>query len=356
MRTAVEDGSDLTRTKMLLFAFAAGAMIANIYYIQPLLPVIAAEFGQDPSRIGYLVTCTQLGYAFGVLLIVPLGDKVDPRRLLTGLLAFNAAASFLAALSQDFASFAAASMLIGLSSAATMVLVPYVASLAPADTRGEKVGQMMTGALLGILLAWTIAGLVAELAGWRVMYWMASAVGTLLLVAIRHAVSAGSTPSSAGRYRVLIASLLEIARRHEELRWRSFFSALGMASFSAMWTALPMLLSSSPYHMSSATIGFFGLTGTAGALASTWIGRLGDRGLAQRMTVVLSLVVFAAWLVAGREEHGLPAVILASVLLLSSRKYRRQMALRRMIEQAGDSSACCAVAGRCGFRVSRQLA
>lgn len=306
--------TSLSRAKMFLFTFAAGAMIANIYYLQPLLPVLAADFGLDPSRSGYLVTFTQAGYALGVLLLVPLGDTMDPRRLLSWLLSFNITGSVLAATSQNFSSFAAASIVLGITSAATMVLVPYVASLAPAESRGEKVGQMMTGALLGILLAWTVAGLVADLAGWHAMYYISSVVVAFLLFSILRAIPKRLVAERT-TYRQLLVSVFEVARAFPELRWRSFYGALGLASFSAMWTGLPLLLSAYPYNLSSSTIGFFGLTGVAGALFSPVVGRLGDRGWAQKMTCFLTVTLLAAWFVASRAGQGIWIVILGAVLL-----------------------------------------
>jgi predicted MFS family arabinose efflux permease len=306
---------ELTRLRMFLFTFAAGAMIANIYYVQPLLPRIAAEFGRNPSQTGYLVTFTQLGYALGVLLLVPLGDMLDPRRLLTFLLSLNVIAALVAGGGQTFDIFAAASLMIGVTSSATMVLVPYVASLADPESRGARVGQMMTGALLGILLAWTVAGIVSDLAGWHAMYFSAAGMVFLLLFAIRSVVPSRGAATSTRSYPQLIGSLFEIALRHSELRWRSFYSALAMASFSAMWTGVPVLLSAPPYNLPSSLIGLFGLTGVVGAACTTYIGKLGDRGLAQRMTGILTGVLIAAWLVASLGGLSLIAIIAAGALM-----------------------------------------
>jgi len=157
----------LGRWRVLLFAITAGTMVANLYYVQPLLAAVATSFGHDVTNAGYLVTFTQLGYALGVLLVVPLADVLDRRQLPSVMLAINVGGLLAAAASPGFSSFAGASLLVGCTSSAAMVVIPYAASQAPEQTRGRVLGQVMTGLLLGILLARTVSGFVAEWVGWR---------------------------------------------------------------------------------------------------------------------------------------------------------------------------------------------
>jgi predicted MFS family arabinose efflux permease len=284
----------LDRWRVLLFAVTAGSMVANLYYVQPLLAAVAASFGHRVTSAGYLVTFTQLGYALGLLLVVPLGDVLDRRRLLSGMLAVNIGGLLAAAASPGFISFASASLLIGCTSSASMVVIPYVASKAPDATRGRAIGQVMTGLLLGILLARTVSGFVAEWAGWRSMYLIAAALVAVLLLALRAAMPWEGTRGHLA-YGRLMHSLLVLAREEPELRRRSVYAALGICSFSMLWTGLTFLLSGSPYHYSEARIGLFGLIGAAGAVAANAAGRLSDRGYAQKATGMFATVLLLSW-------------------------------------------------------------
>jgi len=284
----------LNRWRVLLFAVTAGTMVANLYYVQPLLAAIAASFGCSVTSAGYLVTFTQLGYALGLLLVVPLGDVLDRRQLLSVMLGVNIAALLAAAASPGFISFAGASLLAGCSSSAAMVLIPYVASKAPEASRGRSIGQVMTGLLLGILLARTVSGLIAEWFGWRSMYLIAAAVVVALLVALRAAIQRESVRGDLAYGRLLL-SLLHLTRAEPELRRRSAYFALGFGSFSVLWTGLTFLLNGAPYHYSEATIGLFGLIGASGAVAANVAGRLADRGHANAVTGAVAVVLLLSW-------------------------------------------------------------
>ncbi|MDR3534943.1 MAG: MFS transporter [Acetobacteraceae bacterium] len=304
----------LTAPRVLLFAVTTGLMVGNLYYVQPLLAAVAASFHHGVTSAGYLVTATQFGYALGVLLVVPLGDVLDRRGMLTNMLAVNVAALLAAAVSPGFISFAAASLAIGCTSSAAMVVIPYVASKAPDAARGRYLGQVMTGLLLGILLARTVSGFVAEWLGWRAMYFIAAAAVALLLLALRAAI-----PREAMRghlaYGRLLRSLVTLVRNEPELRRRSIYNALGLGSFSVLWTGLTFLLSGAPYHYSEATIGLFGLIGAAGAMSANFAGRLGDRGHAHRATGGFAVILLASWVVLAFGGTSIWAVV-AGVFLL----------------------------------------
>lgn len=291
-------------------------MIANLYYLQPLLGLVAVSFNIPITDAGFLVTLTQAGYALGILLIVPLGDVLDRRSLLTGMFAVNAAGLVAAALSPSFALFCAASLVFGITSAAAMVIIPYVASITPEAVRGRLVGQMMTGALLAIPLAWTIAGFIGSAVGWRPMYVGATAMTLLLLVLLRSNLPIeADRPSGPVRYPQLLKSLYAITREQPRLRERALYSALGMAGFSAFWTGLPFLLSRPPFEFQPSTIGLFGLTGIFGALAASLVGRLADRGLVHQLTGGLSVLLLASWGTLLFGEASLWAVVAGSALL-----------------------------------------
>ncbi len=304
----------LAPTMLLLLASTSGTLVANLYYVQPLLEPIAGQFGTSSAQAGFLVTLTQVGYALGVLFLVPLGDVTDRRRLLTILLVIVAVGLACIAASPSLALFSAGSLLTGIASCAAQVIVPFAASLAPAEAQGEVVGRVMTGNLLGILLARTISGFVAQALGWRALFILASLLILILLICLRRVLpserSVRATP-----YTSLLKSLAMLPARHRELRHRASFGFLGMASFSAMWTGLTLLLSAPPYDYPVATIGLFGLLGAGAALATGPIGKLGDRGHMDLLVVALAATLVASWGLLAFGTTSLVPVV-AGILLL----------------------------------------
>ena len=304
----------LTPGRMALFAATAGVMVANLYYSQPLLADIGRSFGCDATQAGYLVTVVQLGYALGVLLLVPLGDRLDRRRLTSFMLAACVVGLLCAAASPTLVALGAASLLVGAAASATMVVVPYVASHAPEATRGRAIGQVMTGLLLGILLARTVSGAVADWAGWRWVYVLAAAAVGALWFALRRAM-APDPPREAVPYGTLLASLVTLVRNEPELRRRAFYALLGLGAFSALWKSLTFLLTAAPYRYSTTTVGLFGLIGAAGALSANLAGRLGDRGLARPMTGAFAAMLLVAWIVLAQATTSLAMVIVGVFLV-----------------------------------------
>lgn len=304
----------LDSRSILLFAITAGLMMANLYYVQPLLATVAAAFGHETTTAGYLVTFTQAGYAIGVFLIVPVGDVLDRRKMLSLMLVVNAGALVVAALSRNFAMFAAASLLIGITSSAVMVVISYVAVRAHDSERGRRVGQVMTGLILGILLARTISGLVGRFFGWRSMYVIAAGVVVVLLFALR-AVMVREHARGRLNYPQLLFSIVDLVKSEPQLRLRSLYSMLGLGTFSVLWTGLTFLLSGAPYHYSEATIGLFGLAGAAGAASANLAGRLGDRGHAQRMTPILAVLLLLSWALLALGQKSVVWIVLGSFLL-----------------------------------------
>ena len=289
-----DDHPALTSPRLLLFAIAAGVMVANLYYAQPLLADIAQSLDVPITQAGLLSTVTQLGYALGVLFIVPLGDGMDRRRLASFMLTVCVAGLLLAALSPSFTILAIASMIFGVTASATMVIIPYVASHATEAERGRRVGQVMTGLILGILLARTVSGVVAAWAGWRCIYLLAAlavaGAGLGLRVCMR------SDPQQRPiEYIKLMRSLWSLVLTEPALRQRSLYALLGLASFSALWTGLTFLLTAAPYGYSTETIGLFSLLGAAGELSANLAGRLGDKGLTQSVTGLLAGLLVLSW-------------------------------------------------------------
>lgn len=290
-----------------LLAIATGAAVANIYYAQPLLHAIAAGLQSSPATAALLVTASQVGYAAGLVALVPLGDLLDRRRLVVPMLAVCAAALIAGALAPDLGVLALALGLVGVTSTVAQVLVPFASTLASPDQRGKVVGQVMSGLLSGILVARTFSGLIAQLAGWRAVFIAAAASMIALAIALWRALPRVA-PSQRTSYLRLLASVGALLRDEPLLRVRMIYGGLGMASFSILWTTLALLLSRAPFHFGSAVIGLFGLAGVAGALAAQAAGRAADGGRASTATGLFLLAVIAGW--------GLLALGVASVVVL----------------------------------------
>ena len=273
-----EDHEGMGPWMVALFAVACGVSAANLYYAQPLLPLISRELHTGSGTAALIITAAQVGYGVGLALIVPLGDIVIRRKLVPGILAVAALALFAAAAAPDIVVLIAAVAVAGLCSVAAQILVPYAATLASDWQRGRVVGTVMSGLLLGILLARTVSGLIAEAAGWRAVY---ATAGVMVLVLT--AVLVRRMPDEHKReslvYSRLLGSVVHLMRTEPLLRLRSAIGALAFATFNVVWTSLAFLLVASPYRYSEAVIGLFGLLGAAGALAASFSGRLADRGL-----------------------------------------------------------------------------
>jgi len=275
-------------------AFACGAAVANIYYAQPLLDAISSSIGVSPSAAGLLVTASQIGFAIGLALIVPLGDLLERRALVCRMLLVCCAGLVVIAVAPDFSVLAVAMIVVGVTSVVAQVLVPFAATLAGEHERGRIVGTVMSGVLIGVLLARTASGLIAEIGGWRLVYWLAAG-GMLAVAALLWRMLPRSEPGTDMRYGVLLGSVLTLVRTEPVLRRRMVYGAMGMASFSALWTALTFLLSGSPYHYGEGTIGLFGLAGLAGVLGAQGAGRMADRGRLHIATGVFLVCVLAGW-------------------------------------------------------------
>jgi predicted MFS family arabinose efflux permease len=284
----------LDRRLVALMAVAGGASVANLYYIQPLLPEIAGRFSVSDAAAGSLVTASQVGYAAGLVLLVPLGDVADRRALAVRLLAVCGVALCAAAAAPSLVVLALALAVTATTSAVAQVLVPFAGLLAGEDERGRVVGLVMSGLLTGILLARTVSGLLASVAGWRAPFAAAAVLAWLLAVALWRRLPRVE-PSSSVRYRTLIASTGHLIATTPLLRRRMAYGACGFAGFSIAWTALAFLLSRDPYNYGERTISLFGLAGLAGAVAARRLGRLADGGRARRATGLLLVAAVAGW-------------------------------------------------------------
>lgn len=306
-----------TIDKRLVFimAVACALAVANLYYIQPMLAAMAQEFSVSVSQIGFVATMGQVGYAVGLLLIIPLGDKYNQRKLIVGMLVAVTIALVAMAASPSVLIVTIASFLVGLTTVVPQLIIPYAANLAPQNVRGQVIGTVMSGLLIGILLARTLSGFVAASLGWRAMYWIAAVIMILLAFLLRLLLPNDHSQKGTMSYPQLLRSLWELMRNEPVLREVSVFGALAFGAFSAFWVTLSFFLETPPYHFGSEVAGLFGLVGMAGALAATVVGKIADRRdprFANGITLVIALVSFVLMWIAGQWLWGL---IIGTVLL-----------------------------------------
>lgn len=272
-----ETGPDIAPAMVLLLAASCGLIVANLYYAQTLAGPIAAATGLSAQAAGLVVTLTQVGYALGLLFFVPLGDVFENRRLVVGALLFTALALMGAAFSTSGWAFLACAFAIGLGSVAAQLLVPFAAHLSHEATRGHTVGRVVSGLLLGIMLARPAASLIADASNWHVVFAGASVLIVLLALLLRARLPQ-RVPQSPPPYAKLIASLWTLIATTPVLRRRALYQFGLFGSFSLFWTVAPMMLAGPAFKMSQTGIALFALVGMAGAVASPIAGRLADRG------------------------------------------------------------------------------
>ena len=302
------------RHLVALLALAMGAGIANLYYAQPLLHTITSALHVTDGAAGLLVTASQIGYAVGLLLLVPLGDLVERRILIITLLTLTSVASVAAALAPAFTVLAGALAVLGLTSAVVQIIVPMAASLAGDHERGQVVGTVMSGLLIGILAARTISGALSALGGWRLVFWVAAGLLFVLAVLLTRVLPAAQPTQKLG-YGELMRSVLTLIRTEPVLRQRMVLGAAGMGSFTLLWTALTLLLAGPPYHYGPGAIGLFGLAGLVGAAAAPLSGRFADRGHARLVTTLALAVYLVSWAVLALGTHSIVALVAGIILL-----------------------------------------
>ncbi|TWC65081.1 MFS transporter [Herbaspirillum sp. SJZ099] len=286
----------LSPALILLLATGAGLSVASLYYSQPMLGILADDIGASERVVGMVPMSTQLGYALGILLLAPLGDRYDRRRIILIKAAVLAAALLLAGAASGVGMLLAASLAVGLSATMAQDIVPAAATLAPEQHRGRIVGTVMTGLLLGILLSRVVSGFVAENFGWRAMF-VGAAASIALIGAAAWRGLPRFHPTTRMHYGALLGSLASLVRKHGALRRAALAQGLLSIGFSAFWSTLAVMLHGAPFHLGSAAAGAFGLAGAAGALAAPLAGRISDRKgpeLVTRLGVGLATVSFAA--------------------------------------------------------------
>lgn len=304
----------LSRGLTFLMATATGLAVASNYYAQPLLHTIAAEFGLETRDAGLIVIAAQLSYGAGLFFLVPLGDLLEQRRLVVLMTLLSALGLLFSWAAPSVGWLILGTTLTGLFSVAAQVLVPMAASMAEPERRGRVVGTMMSGLLLGILLARTAAGGLSTLGGWRSIYLVASALMLICAVSLWRALPPRRQMVQM-TYLQLLGSVLRLFINEPVLRLRAMLGMLSFCLFALFWTPLTFLLANAPYEFSDATIGLFGLVGAAGALGASLGGRLADQGKGLLTTFVGLVTLLMAWVPLMWAKESLTALLIGVVVL-----------------------------------------
>ena len=268
---------NLSKTNVLFMAVCTGLIVANLYYCQPLIVLIANEFKIPEASAGTITYLTQAGYAIGLFFMVPLGDKIERKKQILITTFASVIALIIAATAKSFFLLQIASLLIGITSTVPQLILPLAASLTNPEQRGKVIGTIMSGLLVGILLSRTLSGFIGQVLGWRSMFWIAAGICLLIFFAIQKKFPVNK-PQFEGSYGQLIQSLFTLIKTQPVLREATLINVFCFAQFGAFWTTMVLLLSGTPFNFNSATIGLFGIVGASGALAAPLVGRMGDKG------------------------------------------------------------------------------
>ena len=311
-----ESASPMPGWRVLLLAVACALSVANVYYAQPLLDAMGREFGLDEAAVGMVVTATQIGCAVALLLVLPLGDLLDRRRLMIGQLVLLMLALAAVATASGAGWLLAGMAALGLlGTAMAQGLLALSAALAAPGERGRVVGAAQGGVVIGLLLARTLSGALADLWGWRAVYLMSAALSALLAVALALGLPRRRLPSAVMGYGALLRSMYALVLTEPVLRVRGMIALLMFAAVSVFWTALVLPLSAPPHALSHTAIGAFGLVGAAGVLMAARAGRLADGGQGQRTTGAGLVLLCLSWIPLALLDWSLWALALGVLLL-----------------------------------------
>ncbi|AYN29168.1 MULTISPECIES: MFS transporter [Buttiauxella] len=304
----------LSPALIVLMSLATGLAVASNYYAQPLLDTIATAFSLSINQAGFIVTAAQLGYAVGLLFLVPLGDMFERRGLIVFMTLLAAGGMVIVALSQTLWMMILGTALTGLFSVVAQILVPLAATLAEPEKRGKVVGTIMSGLLLGILLARTVAGLLAGIGGWRTVYWVASVLMVVMALALWRGLPKVKSDTHLN-YPQLLSSVFGLFIKTPLLRTRALLGCLTFANFSILWTSMAFLLASPPFNFSESVIGLFGLAGAAGALGARPAGGFADKGKAHLTTTIGLVLLLVSWIATAMGQYSVIALIIGILVL-----------------------------------------
>jgi predicted MFS family arabinose efflux permease len=323
------------RTVAVMFT-ASAVSVANIYYCQPLLSEIGQSLGVSDRAIGYLPMWTQAGTALGMLAFVPLGDMFPRRKLIVIMCAISAATVALMAIAPDLALVNAAGFAVGLAGIVAHLILPFAAKLAPPLKRGHVVGTVLSGLLLGILLARVVSGFVGDLFGWRAMYWIAAAAMFTQAIALRYALPY-DRPEPGLRYRELLRSIAHLVLTQPVLREAAIIGGMLFGAFSSFWATLVFFLATPPYHYGPRVAGIFGIIGAVGVLFAPWAGRLTDRkgpAFTVALAILTAIASYFVFYAVGYRLWGLVAGVILLDLGVQAGHVANQTRIYALIPEA----------------------
>lgn len=300
---------------LLLLSVLSAVAVANIYYAQPLLAQMGVDIHLDEAQLGWIVGAGQAGYLLGLIFIVPLGDRLNRQKMIPLLVLGAALGVGLVALAHSALQLFLGIALAGLFSVLVQVVVGYTAALSVTAERGRNIGLVTSGVVIGIILARTVSGSVAELLGWRAVYIGSVAALLLLLVLAVRKLPQDELPASKITYRAAILSVVTLTRRNHLFRLRALISMFLFASFGTLWSGMALPLSAKPWELSTSLIGLFGIAGLFGALGASRAGRWADRGWGERVTAMSLLLLIASWLMIAQVGYSLWLFALGVVVL-----------------------------------------
>ena len=311
---AVEDTAGPSSTLVAVLTLAAGALVANLYYAQPLVAAIGPAVGISRDVAGSIVSMTQIGYGIGLFFIVSLADLVENKRLVLVTIGLTTLGLLGAAAATGATSFFVASLVIGVCSSGAQVLLPFVAHLIPAARRGRTVGKVMAGVLTGIMLARPVALFVSAALGWRAVFLISAAAMVAIGLALLRMMPT-YRPTSGTPYSRILSSMLSVMRTMPAVRWRAAYQSLMFCAFNMFWTAVPLFLADR-FHLGEQGIGIFALAGCGGALVAPLAGRLADAGRSRGTTIAAMLVLMMSFLASCWTTEGSTALISLTVLAM----------------------------------------
>ncbi|MGG7102803.1 MFS transporter [Rhodococcus sp. 24CO] len=300
----------------ILLAVLCGVSVANIYYAQPLLEQIGSDLSLPTAALGLVVALAQLGYLVGLILLVPLGDLVDRRKLIASQIAAAATGTLLVAFAATNTQLLIGITVAGVFSVVVQVIVAYAAAISAPDERGTNIGVITSGVVAGIILARTIAGMVSDLAGWRTVY-LGSAVISILIAAVAVTMlpkDVRSRPKQ-GTYARAVGSVVTLTTTNRIFRTRAVITLFLFASFDALWSGMALPLSEEPWRLSTTQIGLFGIAGLVGALGAVGAGRWADQGKAQSVTGASLVVLVLSWVLSAQATHSLVLLVIGVIVL-----------------------------------------
>lgn len=309
----------MSKSLNLLLAAAVGIIAANLYYAQPLVALIAKSLDLDPSKAGLVVTLTQIGYCFGVLFIVPLGDLVENRRLILGMILL----AILSILSLGFATqlfpYFMAAFSVGLGVSSVQIIVPYAAHMSTPENSGRIVGSLMSGLMMGIMLSRPIASLLTDLISWHAVFYLSALIMTALAFALYKALPERRPHHDGLKYSALLASMGSLVLHNPVLRRRAIYQACMFGAFCLFWTASPLLLAGPEFHLTQTEIAIFAFAGIAGAISAPFAGKYGDRGYSRSVTVIAMISGIVSFLITHLFAPGslgaLAFLVISAILL-----------------------------------------